>query len=307
MNISVIIPVYNKEEYVASCLENIILQDFGDFEVICVDDGSSDSSGAICDEWASKDSRIRVIHTANGGVTAARRKGVEMAKGTFIMFVDADDLLLPDAMQTLYQAAVQHKADEVIATYRTQQGVASPVVYEGLVEDVTPLIKDLVTGKNRFPILWAAIFKKSILENCLNTPRDIIEGEDKLMQMQVFMKSPKVFFIRDCVYLYNWGLPNSRRHTLALAESYDDALRQTLLPRWEEMEASYLLHQIKEYERFLLEKQFEVRALYYEKALQTLPNGIPLFHRMIWHLPPFIARFVVYLYKEYIRYKQQGL
>lgn len=307
MKLSVVIPVYNKAAYVAQCLERILQQDFDDYEVVCVNDGSTDDSGTICDDWAHRDRRICVIHTANGGVTAARRRGVEAARGEYVVFVDADDELLPNALQTLYSAIVQSGTDEVIATFWTHQGIASPVVYGGLIQDTTQLIIDIVTGKSRFPILWAAIFRKSVLENCLNTPREVIEGEDKLMQMQVLMKGSTVCFIRDCVYLYNWGIPNSRRHTLSLAMAYDQALRQTLLPRWAEMEVAYRLHQVKEYERFLLERQYEVRALYYAQELATLPAGIPLFHRALWHLPPAMARCIVYLYKEYIRFKQKGI
>ena len=87
MKVSIVIPVYNKAEYICDCLESILQQDFEDFEILVVDDGSTDDSGSICDEKAAQNSRIRVIHTENGGVTAARRKGVEQAVGEYIMFV----------------------------------------------------------------------------------------------------------------------------------------------------------------------------------------------------------------------------
>lgn len=93
MEISIIIPIYNKEKYVRSCLTSALSQDFEDYEVIAVDDGSTDGSGLICDEIAQKDKRLRVIHTENGGVTAARRHGVEEAQGRFIMFCDSDEAI----------------------------------------------------------------------------------------------------------------------------------------------------------------------------------------------------------------------
>ena len=89
--VSVIIPIYNKEAYVETCLKSLLKQDFDSFEIVAVDDGSTDRSGKICDRMAERDSRIRVIHTPNGGVTAARRKGVEEAFGRYILFVDAKD------------------------------------------------------------------------------------------------------------------------------------------------------------------------------------------------------------------------
>ena len=85
MKVSIVIPVYNKAEYICNCLKSILQQDFEDFEILVVDDGSTDDSGRICDEEAAQDSRIRVIHTENGGVTAARRKGVEQAVGEYIL------------------------------------------------------------------------------------------------------------------------------------------------------------------------------------------------------------------------------
>ncbi len=118
MKVSIIIPVYNKEQYLRPCLTSALSQDFEDYEVIAVDDGSTDSSGRICDEKASKDSRLRVIHTENAGVTAARRRGMEDAKGEFVMFCDSDDQLLPHAIRNSYEAIIANNADEVIAPYQ---------------------------------------------------------------------------------------------------------------------------------------------------------------------------------------------
>lgn len=307
MEISVIIPVYNKSAYISECLDSLLQQDFDDFEIITVDDGSTDDSGTCCDLKAADDSRIRVVHTPNGGVTAARRRGVEEADGKYIVFVDADDQLLPGALTTLHQAIVKHEADEVIATFCTQDGVRSPVVYEGLVEDVTPLIQAVITGRNRFPILWAVIFRKELISGCLDTTREIIEGEDLLMQLKVLMKNPRVWFISDCVYRYSLGLPNSRSHTLQRAMKYDEVLREVLQPRWPEMKPQYTLHQVKEYERFMLEGQDNVKELYYRHVLSSFPDGVPLFHRFVWHLPPSAGRLLVALYNKVVKLKQHGL
>ena len=89
--ISVIIPVYNVEEYLDRCLESATLQTYKNIEIILIDDGSTDNSGKMCDEWAEKDRRIRVIHQKNGGLSNARNKGIEEAKGEFISFIDSDD------------------------------------------------------------------------------------------------------------------------------------------------------------------------------------------------------------------------
>ena len=122
MEISVIIPVYNKEAYVERCFRQLMAQDFDSFEVVAVDDGSTDRSGEICDKMAQQDQRIRIIHTENGGVTAARRRGMEESQGKYIMFVDSDDELLPGALRTMHQTIKDSGADEVIATYYDQYG-----------------------------------------------------------------------------------------------------------------------------------------------------------------------------------------
>lgn len=303
MEISIVIPVYNKAEYIGHCLKGLLQQDFSSFEVICVCDGSTDNSAEICDEWAAREERIHVVHKDNGGVTAARRRGVEEASGRYILFVDADDELLPNALQTLYDAIERTQADEVVGTFRLHSGEQSSVVYTGLVAPDT-LIRTIITGKNHFPILWGCIFRKEILENTLDTPREIIEGEDKMMQVKVLIKQPKVYLIDDCVYQYTAGLPNNRHHTLEREKLYDDILREVLAPRWDLFQSAYVLHQLKEYERFIAEGNDEVRTSYYQQVIKSLPAGIPLYDQMVWLLPPFLARPLISLYRWAIRHKR---
>ena len=97
--ISVIVPVYKVEAYLDTCVESILAQTFTDLEVILVDDGSPDGCPAKCDAWAQKDLRVRVIHQANGGLSAARNTGIEAARGDFFAFVDSDDRLEPDTLR----------------------------------------------------------------------------------------------------------------------------------------------------------------------------------------------------------------
>ena len=306
MEISIIIPVYNKSEYLDMCFESIFRQDFESFEVVAVDDGSTDGSGPLCDQWAAKEPRLHVLHTENQGVTAARRHGWEESRGRYVMFIDADDEFLPGALRTMHDAIERSGADEVIAPFRTMQGVASPVVYEGFVS-MAPLIRDIITSKNRFPVLWSIIFRREKLIGVFDTPREIIEGEDKLMQVKLLMRQPKVFFIPQPIYLYNLGLPNSRRHTLERERLYDRLLRETLAPRMDDFRAAFALHQLKEYERFVHDGHPEVRQAYYRKAVETLPPGIPLYDRVVFFLPPVLARPIIRLYRKLINIKQKGL
>lgn len=111
--ISIIVPVYNVEKYLARCIDSILEQTFSDFECLLIDDGSPDCSGALCDEYAHKDNRIHVIHQKNAGVSAARNRGLDAARGEWICFVDSDDWCAKDMLSLLYGAAFENDADVV--------------------------------------------------------------------------------------------------------------------------------------------------------------------------------------------------
>ena len=113
--ISVIIPVYNTEQYLHRCIDSVLAQTYQDFELFLIDDGSKDSSGAICDEYASQDTRVRVFHKENGGVSSARNMGLDHARGEWITFVDADDWMADDMLQQMLDTADAEGADVVLA------------------------------------------------------------------------------------------------------------------------------------------------------------------------------------------------
>lgn len=112
--LSIIVPVYKVEAYLPKCIESILKQTFKDFELILVDDGSPDRCGDICDEYAKKDTRIRVIHQKNQGVSAARNAALDIAQGTYLGFVDADDWIMPDMFHIMLQEALRKRVDVVI-------------------------------------------------------------------------------------------------------------------------------------------------------------------------------------------------
>ena len=117
--ISVIVPVYNVEQYLPRCIDSILNQTFTDFELLLIDDGSTDGSGAICDEYARKDSRIRVFHKENGGVSSARNLGLYNAKGKYIAFIDADDWVESRSLPAFVKALEKCESDVVLTHYRT--------------------------------------------------------------------------------------------------------------------------------------------------------------------------------------------
>ena len=111
--ISVIVPVYNTEKYLHHCIDSILSQTFIDFELLLIDDGSKDSSGTICDEYAAKDNRVRVFHKENGGTSSARNMGLDNARGEYITFVDSDDWIDTTMYESMYSLAIEKKVDAV--------------------------------------------------------------------------------------------------------------------------------------------------------------------------------------------------
>ncbi len=126
--ISVIVPAYNAQDCLGKCIESILNQSFTDFELIVIDDGSKDNTAAICDSWAEKDSRVRVLHKENGGVSRARNSGLDMARGELISFIDADDHILPNAYETMLKAMETYDADTALCNFIAEapDGTLSP-------------------------------------------------------------------------------------------------------------------------------------------------------------------------------------
>lgn len=121
--ISVIIPVYNVEKYLRECVDSVLSQTYSNLEILLIDDGSTDSSGAICDEYATRDGRIRVIHQKNGGLSAARNAGLDAARGQYISFIDSDDFIGPLFIEVLYQTIKEENAQIAACGYcRFQDG-----------------------------------------------------------------------------------------------------------------------------------------------------------------------------------------
>jgi glycosyltransferase involved in cell wall biosynthesis len=120
--ISIVIPVYKVEAYLSACVESVLAQTYQNFEVILVDDGSPDNCPAMCDAWAEKDSRIRVIHKENGGLSSARNAGIDVAKGDYLAFLDSDDLWTPVFLERLHTALTESNADLAVCQFQRFHG-----------------------------------------------------------------------------------------------------------------------------------------------------------------------------------------
>ncbi len=195
--ISVIVPVYKVEKYLQACISSILSQSFTEFELILVDDGSPDSSGAICEKYACKDSRIKVLHTENGGVTAARKCGLDIAQGDYITFVDSDDTLPVTALEDLWNEIRNGEYDIVIGRFDRKMyptASLSASKYQSL----------SVSGKIIHTAPWARLISVRLFdENTLDIPRTIVKGEDMLMNIRLAFKNRKpVRLLSKQVYNY---------------------------------------------------------------------------------------------------------
>lgn len=162
MLFSIIIPIYNSEKFIASCIDSILTQTFTDFELILVDDGSTDKSGEICDEYAKKDSRIRVFHKENGGTASARNLGIEKAHGDYLHFVDADDFVLMGAYEYLDTVIHEYSHPDIICfkIRRDQVGVAE------LGDEEEHFYKDIHQGVRKESFLstvWCKLFRREFV------------------------------------------------------------------------------------------------------------------------------------------------
>lgn len=115
--VSIIVPLYNAENVISRCIDSILKQNYNDFELLLVDDGSQDTSGSICDKYAQKDDRVRVIHKQNTGVSDSRNIAIQQARGTYLQFVDSDDWIAPDATGLLVSAAQAYSCGLVVSDF----------------------------------------------------------------------------------------------------------------------------------------------------------------------------------------------
>lgn len=203
--ISVIIPVYNVENYLARCVDSILNQTFTDFEVILVDDGSTDSSGMICDEYAATDARIKIIHKENGGQSSARNAGIKYSKGAYISFVDSDDWISNDYLDHLYMLIQKNNADVSSANFSFAFDDAIDFTKrfkENLITGSSDILQfymkqDKMHGKNDFAV-WGKLYKKELFDTVQFPNRTIYE--DNIVNFKIlknccrYVKSTKVVY-----------------------------------------------------------------------------------------------------------------
>lgn len=206
--VSIIVPVYNAQKTVGRCIESITGQEFQDFELILVDDGSKDESGAICDAYAQKDSRIRVIHKENSGVSDSRNLALDEAKGEYIQFLDSDDWITTDATSLFYRAATEHHCDMVISDF--YRVIGQRVSHKGDIDDdVIMTREDFAAHMMENPadfyygVLWNKFFRRELIEKYhLRMDSSISWCEDFMFNLEYIRHADSFYALRVPIYYY---------------------------------------------------------------------------------------------------------
>jgi glycosyltransferase involved in cell wall biosynthesis len=204
--LSIITPVYNTELFLADTIQSILAQTYLDFELILVNDGSTDGSGTLCDQFAQKDSRIRVIHKENGGVASARNVGLDNAKGDYIGWVDSDDRISPVMYQILMQSAEKYRADIVQCENKRhwdmlQLEIPNPMP-EPEITDGLGSLKRIHRGRYpNYMALWSKVYRRSLFDGVRFTEGQAFE-DDEIVPGLLFKGKTNVFY--DSLVLYQY-------------------------------------------------------------------------------------------------------
>ncbi len=202
--ISIIVAIYNSEKYISRCLDSIKNQTFKDFEVLLVDDGSNDKSGEICDEYAKCDSRFKVLHKENDGVSSARQFGIDHALGIYSIHVDPDDWVEADYLESLYNKIVNDDADICFCHYileykNCQKFPPSPnhdhPIFRNPIDELLPIYGSA---------MWNKLIRHDLYHKCqIIFPNSLTMGEDSYVLVKLLLSKPKITIINKYLYHYD--------------------------------------------------------------------------------------------------------
>ena len=251
--ISVIVPVYNVEKYLEKCVSSIVNQTYKNLEIMLVDDGSTDSSGKMCDEFAKKDDRIKVIHKPNGGLSDARNSALKIAKGDYIGFVDSDDYIADDMFETLCDLMEDNNSDiSIVSFYEIYNNKLIGVRDSKELENMTKLeaMKELLIDSKIQSYAWNKLFKRELFDG-LEFPTGK-NFEDIATTLLLFERANKVTLLEEPKYYYLRrddsivGVRNYKTYTDYLEVIYDKYLYlKGKYPEIEEYNAyNYLINMI---------------------------------------------------------------
>ena len=261
--ISVIVPIYKVEPYLDRCIRSIVEQTYTNLEIILVDDGSPDGCGAICDAWAVRDSRIKVIHKVNGGLSDARNAGMAIAVGEFISFIDSDDTIEPEFLEKLHRALMDCSADiaECAASHVDEAGhimyqrSAAPLQ----VMDKIEALRRLVLEDGIYQTVWNKLYRRHVAMGILFAVGKY--NEDEFWTYKVFDRISKLAVVPECLYNY------LQRGSSIMGVGYNIRRLDGLEARFQRME---YLQKYKELAA-LTRQQLLLDCMWHLQSIQRIP------------------------------------
>lgn len=206
--ISIIIPVYNVSQYLNGCVQSVVNQYYKDFECVLIDDGSSDGSEIICDQWEQKDSRIKVIHQSNQGVSKARNRGIAEAQGEYITFIDSDDWIDPNYLNELFQPIEKYDVDLVVCGLQQHytDGTSKNYSYKTGIINIEQQETNAFTDINKKFLFFGPyikLYKRTIIQkHNIRFPPEYAYGEDLLFNYNYLEYVKAVYIVGQCLYHY---------------------------------------------------------------------------------------------------------
>ncbi len=201
--VSVTVPVYNTFKYLRLCLDSLVAQTLDDIEFILVDDGSTDDSGAICDEYAAKDPRFRVIHQSNGGSAMARQAGLDASSGEFVIVCDSDDWVVPDMYEKLYRKAVETDGDIVLCGYFAEYSNEKSIPKQTIFKEKNGIVDNFDLLSRGAGSSWVKLVRKSLFDKAgVYYEKGVNLSEDALIIFKLLKGQPTVVQIKEHLYHY---------------------------------------------------------------------------------------------------------
>ena len=292
--ISIIVPVYQVEKYIRQCIDSILAQTFTDFELILVDDGSKDHSGKICDEYAEKDKRIRVIHQKNSGAAVARNSGMDKASGKYFTFIDGDDYIVPTMLECLYKTILEKDADIAACNYRYifESDGKKDFATENKAEvlNANEIFYNRKNERNYgfWTVVWNKLYKaeafKKVRFRCGKN------YEDEFWANDIYRLNIKVATVLDCLYYYRqhsastMRMKNIRRsfdlieafeeriNVYLKEEKYSDQAYKVLIYSLEHLNESKKLIKNEEDKELFIDKEQKIKNIIKKLKKRKLPK-----------------------------------
>ena len=234
--VSIIIPIYGVEDYLEHCVRSILNQTYKNLEIILVDDGSPDGCPAMCDAYAKEDPRVIVIHKQNGGLSDARNAGMEIAKGGYIMFVDSDDWVAPEIVETLMNLLTGHDADIAECSYANvyKDRIEPKTKCTGEIIEATPIqsLSLMLDYRTFLPVAWGKLYRKDIMCG-ISFPVGRLH-EDEFTTYKYHLNARRLVYIDMAFYFYNQMRSDSTMHKEYHLKRLDgcEAFRERMCLYW---------------------------------------------------------------------------